>query len=45
MSQQEEGGSGMRVEPSRAKVLVENIEQVVKRVDAVRGSRKVRWIV
>ncbi|GIZ45873.1 hypothetical protein CKM354_000902100 [Cercospora kikuchii] len=34
----------MRVDPARAKVLVENLEQVVKRVDAVRGSRAVRVI-
>lgn len=39
MSQQQ--GEEMRVDPSRAKVLVENLEQVAKRVDAVRGSRKV----
>ncbi|KAI5361035.1 Putative pyridoxal phosphate homeostasis protein [Septoria linicola] len=34
----------MRVDPARAKVLVENLEQVVKRVDAVRGTRQVRLI-
>lgn len=36
-----EGAEEMRVDPARAKVLVESLEQVVKRVDAVRGSRKV----
>lgn len=36
------GEEEMRVDPSRAKVLLENIEQVVKRVDAVKGSRNVR---
>lgn len=44
MSQQDqESGTGMRVDPSRANVLVENFEQVAKRVDAVRGSRKVHY--
>lgn len=42
MSQQDqESGDQMRVDPGRAKVLVENLEQVAKRVDSVRGSRKV----
>jgi pyridoxal phosphate enzyme (YggS family) len=39
---QESNSEAMRIDPSRAKVLVENIEQVIKRVDAARGSRKVR---
>ena len=41
MSESAEGAEEMRVDPARAKVLVESLEQVVKRVDAVRGSRKV----
>jgi pyridoxal phosphate enzyme (YggS family) len=31
----------MRIDPSRAKVLVENVEQVIQRIDSARGSRKV----
>lgn len=31
----------MRIDPARAKLLAENLEHVVKRVDSVRGSRKV----
>lgn len=38
-----EGGS-MRIDPARAKLLVENLQHVAQRVDAVRGSRKVRYI-
>ncbi|KJX94434.1 YgS family pyridoxal phosphate enzyme like protein [Zymoseptoria brevis] len=34
----------MRIDPARAKVLVENISQVIQRIDAVRGSRQVRLI-
>ncbi|KAK4493954.1 hypothetical protein PRZ48_015140 [Zasmidium cellare] len=37
-------GEGMRIDPARAKVLVENLQHVTQRVDAVRGSRKVRLI-
>lgn len=44
----EEGEAGeegsMRIDPARAKLLVENLQHVAQRVDAVRGSRKVKSI-
>jgi hypothetical protein len=36
-----DAAASMRIDPARAKVLAENLEQVIKRVDAVRGSRRV----
>lgn len=38
----EPNGEAMRVDPARAKVLVENLQYVAQKVDAVRGSRNVR---
>ncbi|EME41615.1 hypothetical protein DOTSEDRAFT_90415 [Dothistroma septosporum NZE10] len=40
----EANGEAMRVEPARAKVLVENLQYVAKKMDAVKGSRNVRLI-
>lgn len=41
MPESEEPSGEMKVDAARAKVLLENLGQVVARVDAVRGSRPV----